>query len=107
MAAGASWDGENPGKQHHVPKFLDSSLFQEKKIVFQPFHPLPPFSGMGEDQKISQSCLPNFLLEKKTLATPLPKISLQKSLGMTLNCSLLPETHPKKSGLYLDISSWA
>lgn len=42
MAAAVSWDGENPGKQHHVPKFLDFFLFQEKNSIstFSPFAPL-------------------------------------------------------------------
>lgn len=88
-------------------KFLDLFLFQEKKIIFPPFLPFPPFSGTWEDQKIPWSHLPNFSRRNKPLATPLPKISLQKFLGMTQNCSLLPETHPKKPGLCLDISSWA
>lgn len=90
------------------PQIPGSLPIPGKKLIFPPLPPLSPFSEMGEDQKIPQSHLLNFLLEKPSPpppAIPPPKNSFQKSLGMTLNCFLLPKKARALLG-YFQSNSW-
>lgn len=100
------WEGGNDGRcelglgksRKTAPKIPGFVPIPGKNTISTILPFSPPFLGWGRIRKSHGAAARIFLWRNDPLASPLPKISLQKSLGMTLNCSLPPETHPKNQG---------
>lgn len=106
MAAGAAGTGKIQENSTLSPESWISSYSREKNNIppFSLFFPLF-WDGGGSENPTEPP--PEFSSGGTTppTAIPPPKTSLQKSLGMTLNCSLLPKKVRALLG-YFQPNSW-